>query len=232
MKNELKRIFGNDDVTPTTTILGDDWFRRRWFVQEASVNCYDLYYGSVDNSAKVFEHAISALSRTTLGLNSKVLTNMMFVGNLSRALSRGKQLAAPDPRTFNDSWSYLGDKLDQEWYNPRLGYLRGDVEGFLYLEPEADRVHSYTSLMEQTVRGRSVFISQRNDLIGIAPSVTMVGDQLAILRGARTPIILRQRVDGSGCFEIVGDCYTHGLMQGEAFAIPGIGDQERDLMLL
>jgi len=43
----------------------------------------------------------------------------------------------------------------------------------------------------------------------------MPGDVVAVLNGLSIPLILRKVETG---YEVVGDCYIHGLMDGEAVA--------------
>ncbi|KAL3427255.1 Heterokaryon incompatibility protein 6, OR allele 6 [Phlyctema vagabunda] len=55
----------------------------------------------------------------------------------------------------------------------------------------------------------------KNSYLGLAPALAQVGDRIALLKGLKTPAILRPR--GGGTWEFVGDCYLHGIMNGEAF---------------
>jgi hypothetical protein len=41
-----------------------------------------------------------------------------------------------------------------------------------------------------------------------------VGDVVAVLFGARVPFVLRQQQDGR--YRLIGDCYVHRMMDGEA----------------
>lgn len=50
---------------------------------------------------------------------------------------------------------------------------------------------------------------------GWAPDGAAEGDVLAIIDGLDVPLVLRQ-VEGG--YEVVGDCYAHGLMSGEAIS--------------
>ncbi|KAI0451780.1 heterokaryon incompatibility protein-domain-containing protein [Xylaria acuta] len=61
--------------------------------------------------------------------------------------------------------------------------------------------------------GRSIFVS-KGGYIGLGPSSLHAGDCLAFLEGGKAPYVLRRKGE---LYEIVGDCYIHGLMQGEAF---------------
>ncbi|KAM0809267.1 putative Heterokaryon incompatibility domain-containing protein [Seiridium cardinale] len=49
--------------------------------------------------------------------------------------------------------------------------------------------------------------------IGLGPRETKVGDKIVILQGHRAPVVARP----GQCWRVVGDCYIHGIMDGEAF---------------
>jgi hypothetical protein len=51
--------------------------------------------------------------------------------------------------------------------------------------------------------------------LALVPGETRLDDEVWLLRGGKLPFILR-RVDG-GDFELIGDCYIHGVMDGEKF---------------
>ncbi|KAM7184773.1 Heterokaryon incompatibility protein (HET) domain containing protein [Naviculisporaceae sp. PSN 640] len=52
--------------------------------------------------------------------------------------------------------------------------------------------------------------------LALLPGVTRVGDVVALCEGGKTPLVLRSRGYGN-LFELVGDCYVHGVMNGEMF---------------
>jgi hypothetical protein len=98
-----------------------------------------------------------------------------------------------------------------------------------YMSPETISPNIDSAIRSATVR-RTFFITS-SGYIGLGPAKLRVGDHLYLLLGARTPFILREAgvrnvpiissQPGVGhtkrnCFEVVGDCYTHGLMDGEA----------------
>ncbi|RDW57329.1 hypothetical protein BP5796_12779 [Coleophoma crateriformis] len=78
-----------------------------------------------------------------------------------------------------------------------------------------------TAIRSASVR-RSFFITDKG-YIGLGPAKMGVGDDLYIVLGCRTPLILRR---GSATptqgqlpwpvYYVIGDCYAHGLMDGEA----------------
>lgn len=51
--------------------------------------------------------------------------------------------------------------------------------------------------------------------LGLGPTGTEKGDIVCILYGCTVPVVLRERPDKDG-FEFVGECYLHGMMDGEA----------------
>jgi hypothetical protein len=69
-------------------------------------------------------------------------------------------------------------------------------------------------------QNRRLFISKRGYL-GTVPEETQLGDSIHILCAAKTPMILRagkvlindRNLNG---FQVVGDAYVHGIMNGEA----------------
>ncbi len=51
-------------------------------------------------------------------------------------------------------------------------------------------------------------------LLGVGPIHCEVGDQVWVLAGAKTPVVLRP--SGSGCYQLLGEAYVHGVMEGQA----------------
>ncbi|TAQ90805.1 hypothetical protein B7494_g827 [Chlorociboria aeruginascens] len=63
--------------------------------------------------------------------------------------------------------------------------------------------------------------------IGQGPKYTRCQDRVYVLLGARTPYVLRPvEGGGDGHFTLVGDCYIHGFMRGEAVDREGGKKQE------
>ena len=64
---------------------------------------------------------------------------------------------------------------------------------------------------------RRLFFTQEG-YICLAPKGARVGDQIYLLFGAEVPYVLRRKGDGLQTFEVVGECYCHGIMEGEMLA--------------
>ncbi|KAI9744845.1 MAG: hypothetical protein M1818_001770 [Claussenomyces sp. TS43310] len=70
----------------------------------------------------------------------------------------------------------------------------------------------------RVVYERLVFVTSGGRL-GLGPSVVKEGDQIAILHGSTTPVILRQAINNPGetpIYGVMGDCYLEDVMFGEA----------------
>lgn len=67
--------------------------------------------------------------------------------------------------------------------------------------------------MEEVAVGRRFIVSDRG-YMGIAPENSKQGDIVCILVGGRAPFILRATAKGG--HHLVGECYVHGIMDGEA----------------
>jgi hypothetical protein len=63
------------------------------------------------------------------------------------------------------------------------------------------------------------FITKDTKKLGLAPAEAKVGDWICMLWGCSVPVVLRQLTTRngkeSGYFKLIGDCYVHGIMNGE-----------------
>lgn len=51
---------------------------------------------------------------------------------------------------------------------------------------------------------------------GLVPTAAQRGDKIVVLKGFSVPFVMRRT--SAGRFVLVGDCYIHGIMQGEALS--------------
>jgi Heterokaryon incompatibility protein (HET) len=68
--------------------------------------------------------------------------------------------------------------------------------------------------VRQSFDGRC-FIKLDNGLLGVAPDTTCAGDLVVVFFGGRVPFILRQH---ESHHVILGECYVHGIMDGETIS--------------
>ena len=102
---------------------------------------------------------------------------------------------------------------------PTLAEGRRVVSSFLHSSHAYDGSPSYGESMLSFLRGRS-YGSGHKGYIGAFPAAAQVGDQICVLLGSRTPLLLRPAPHHEGQFQLVGDCYVAGLVDGEALLGP------------
>ena len=75
----------------------------------------------------------------------------------------------------------------------------------------------YLLYVSVLLQGRC-FVTTQEGYIGLGPLAARAGDQICVILGCRSPLVLRPTTKGT--FTVVGECYIHGLMQDEAFLGP------------
>lgn len=76
---------------------------------------------------------------------------------------------------------------------------------------------SFLSCVQNAMEGRHFFTSKEGYL-GLAPEAVRLGDEVCVILGCHTPMLLRR--EGDERYVVIGDCYIHGLMNGEALLGP------------
>ena len=61
--------------------------------------------------------------------------------------------------------------------------------------------------------GRRLFETSRG-FIGLGPAAAQIDDEICLLLGGQVCYALRTRQDGH--HEFIGECYVHGMMDGQA----------------
>jgi Heterokaryon incompatibility protein (HET) len=79
---------------------------------------------------------------------------------------------------------------------------------------------------------RRFFRTAQGCYMGLGPSTLKAGDKICVLLGGLTPFIIRStsnqevgRFDRQPCYELIGDCYVDGLMDGQVFGIQGLKEE-------
>ncbi|KAH7324782.1 heterokaryon incompatibility protein-domain-containing protein [Stachybotrys elegans] len=102
-------------------------------------------------------------------------------------------------------------KLHNNHSPNKAHYTHEDIKNALNKEPSQQEDHA--AQIRCLAEGRSLVTTDAG-FIGLAPRLTAPGDQVHVLPGAATPIILRET--GMGSFILIGECYIFGIMHGEA----------------
>lgn len=71
------------------------------------------------------------------------------------------------------------------------------------------------TLLNTLLLGRRMFRTDKGEM-GLGPPLCRKGDHIFVVAGCGMPLVLR-KVEGSGFWEYIGDCYMDGVMRGEQF---------------
>jgi hypothetical protein len=82
----------------------------------------------------------------------------------------------------------------------------------LFSRDKPRSIRPFTLHCEQTGWRRA--IRTQSGYIGLAVHCAEVGDQVALFKGSRMPLVVRQDSDD---WRLIGDSYVHGIMHGEAW---------------
>lgn len=94
-----------------------------------------------------------------------------------------------------------------------------DVRGLLSPErvPTTGRVRNpvgeFASNVGMCVKNRAI-MRTKGGYIGLVPRLSSVGDCIVLAKGGKVPFVLKRQDER---WRMVGECYVHGIMRGEAF---------------
>ncbi|KAI8635512.1 heterokaryon incompatibility protein-domain-containing protein [Xylariaceae sp. FL1651] len=102
-----------------------------------------------------------------------------------------------------------------------VGWMEGVLPAYGHYDLNRPPRPSGRNLNECLVdtRARTVYRKMfytKSGYIGLGPRLTGEGDRVFLVKGSRAPLLLRPQPQ-NGKWELLGDCYVHGIMQGEAF---------------
>lgn len=105
-------------------------------------------------------------------------------------------------------------EISRRWANQSQTMASTAAEFLAGADDEARVAWNFEGVVQQVFTGNS-FISTTGGYLGIAPGNAEPGDQVVIVRGLGTPYVLRS-IEGTKSYVLVGPCYVHGVMYGEA----------------
>lgn len=114
------------------------------------------------------------------------------------------------------------DCIQRSWYDNWSAYMQtshlfpAHLKDIDYQIKKAERSAFVLSILPSTAT-RKLFLSKESELLGLASMDAQVGDRIALLEGGKVPYILRLKDGGENEWEILGDAYVHGMMDGEAW---------------
>jgi hypothetical protein len=108
-----------------------------------------------------------------------------------------------------------------------------DVDEILRQRPSLVPQDTLEAGIEKFALGRRFFITKKG-YFGLGPQKSEPGDRIAVLFGSGVPFVLRKCPSRSGtrAWRIIGECYVHGIMQGEVIRKWELGSAESQMLLL
>ncbi|KAF2474923.1 uncharacterized protein BDR25DRAFT_255455 [Lindgomyces ingoldianus] len=85
------------------------------------------------------------------------------------------------------------------------------------LDPLRTESMNYMNALQGAIVGWRYVITQRG-YVGIVPGLTEVGDTVLIFKGGRVPFLVRKSMERPQAYRLVGQCYIHGIMNGEVLS--------------
>ncbi|KAK4448413.1 hypothetical protein QBC34DRAFT_495382 [Podospora aff. communis PSN243] len=77
------------------------------------------------------------------------------------------------------------------------------------------------SLRDEAIRNWRMVVTERN-FTGLAPANVRVGDEIAVFDVGMVPFVIRGSEWRRGAFQLVGECFVEGFMEGEAVSMHGV----------
>ena len=111
---------------------------------------------------------------------------------------------------------------DGSGYHDMLSRWRSIAAGHTSYPYDATGYSYYHSVRLACVFSRN-FFTTKNGCLGMGPNNMRVGDVVIIWKGASIPLMLRPTANSRPkLFNLVGECYLHGVMYGEALRDPNL----------
>ena len=82
--------------------------------------------------------------------------------------------------------------------------------------------------MRKYTFGRSLCITKFGSLASV-PHKSKPGDRICIFKGGRVPFVVRDI--GNGYRQLVGGCYVHGMMDGQAMRREDLTGLKKDFLI-
>ena len=109
------------------------------------------------------------------------------------------------------------------WYNLASEHVLGNSDGLdldtrrLMFESPPGIAFDFLNRVQSVIWGRRLAVLDQGYLV-MGPRACELGDRVCILYGCLVPVILRQIGDGER-YRFMGECYVHGMMDGEAIML-------------
>lgn len=167
-----------------------------------------------------------ALLKTHTDGDSKTVTADPYIGTGGRRAAFWRVLMANSIQTSDGGWEVPDDeyikkvpgfwgRLSREGSPLWSEYWRIFWPLLRYRNREQWMVYSsFPGNCITATTGRS-FILTRKGFMGLGPGDAEAGDVVCVVRGSNMPVVLRPVAGKENVYRLLGDCYVHGIMDGE-----------------
>ena len=174
-----------------------------------------------NNSPEMFM-ALKKLWKSTIDEYKRHPPNYLGVVDTERTFALAVTAGSTVDRLARNSEQYDEQDFAAYWHSNveyEKTYVHNDHEINLRDEDDAPKATPSSSergiTFGETICRSRVFFRTLNGAMGIGPETTLPGDRVCVLFGSVVPFILRQVNEH---FLLVGECFSSGLMRGEAIA--------------
>jgi len=108
--------------------------------------------------------------------------------------------------------------IHRSWYEDWWDTETSDLVpvGSAFTEVELEQ---FAGCIKASTKMRKFFVSKDEGWLRLAPMDAELGDRIALLEGGSVPYILRPKIGKETEYELIGDAYVHGIMDGQAWKI-------------
>jgi hypothetical protein len=134
---------------------------------------------------------------------------------------------------FTKFWSHRIENRSRVVF-PIKGGCTKDQVSLMFRALTKENMDSIAAMVTSVLNRKRFFVSDRG-YIGWGPEAMMPGDTITVLNSCNMPFVLRavpeelSRTDIGSGYTVIGECYVHGLMKGEALENEEM--EKRDFLL-
>ena len=136
--------------------------------------------------------------------------------------------------------TFIGDKKDEEEratpdHERRVRSWKERIDGMSNGDLGTKRNNFFGDFAEMQICVRNMqshrtFCLSREGRIGWVPRTAQAGDIVSLMRGSPVPVVIRPSQQGGDSYLMIGQCYIHDIMDGEA--VLGKEDQFQRIQLV
>ncbi|RGP71260.1 Heterokaryon incompatibility protein [Fusarium longipes] len=149
-------------------------------------------------------------------------------GTLANVKQNGRMSWAPFLRTLICDRTQEGNEASRDFILDNVAsFVRqslevGVVPEYLLQRDRSKGIEGLEAFTRMTKSRR--FAATDIGLVGYVPMRAKKGDLVCILYGSEVPFVIRKK--GQGKYSLVGECYMHGIMKGEALGVGATTHEE------